>query len=290
MSHSGNIELHAGEARAILSLSGAEWLGWSIGGRSLLWTPDGVHWDRVAPVLFPVCGWTRDAEIRVDGQVYPLGLHGFAAGQTFSVVDLGADYVTFRLIDSSETRGLYPFRFILELSFRLLPTSMEVTGVVRKSGARPMPYAIGFHPGFCWPLVGGAQDEYQILFDAPESSRVPVITPTGLFSRKRRKTGHEGRELRLSEATFAREALCFLNAASKALTFEGPGGRLRVEAEGLAHILLWSRPGAPFLCIENCSGYGDPEGFTGELAAKPSMILLDAGQVCHHSVRYSFAP
>ena len=56
--------------------------------------------------------------------------------------------------------------------------------------------------------------------------------------------------------------------------------------ENFPHVVLWSRPGAPYLCIESWTGHGDPEGFAGELADKPSMIALAPGAEGRHAMRY----
>ena len=282
------IELTSGASRARISPHGAEWLAWSVDGRELLWAPDGVHWDRTAPVLFPVCGWTRGGVARVAGETFPLGLHGFAIGERFEVVGQGADHVTLRLTQSAATLAQYPFPFTLEVTYRLDDSSMEVAALIRNPGDAPMPYAFGLHPGFRWPLAGGDKAAHRLVFDAPERAEVPVIAPGGLFSQQMRPVPVEGRKLLLDEALFAREALCFLGAASEGLSFEGPEGRLRMDWEGFPHLVVWSRPGAPFLCLETWTGHGDPEGFEGDLFDKPSMITLPPGGEGRHRVRYAF--
>ena len=282
------IELQIDGARALISRQGAEWRGWEIGGRPLLWTPDGVHWDRTAPVLFPVCGWTRGGVARVAGETYPLGLHGFAKDELFEVADQGADHVTLRLTQTQATLAIYPFPFVLDVSYRLTGSGMEISGLVCNPGDTPMPYAFGLHPGFRWPLAGGDKSVHRLRFDQPERPEVPVIAPGGLFSQQFRPVPLTGSELPLEDALFAREALCFLDVASRGLSFDGPGGRLRMEWEGFPHLIVWSRPGAPFLCRESWTGHGDPEGGEGDLFDKPSMIVLPPGAQGLHRVRYAF--
>ena len=65
------------------------------------------------------------------------------------------------------------------------------------------------------------------------------------------------------------------------------GLRLRVDLEDFPHLALWARPPAPFLCIEAWTGHGDPVGFAGELADKPSMRLLPPGATARHTARFS---
>ena len=110
-----------------------------------------------------------------------------------------------------------------------------------------------------------------------------MIAPGGLFSTQTRKIPLQGRELALTPDLFE-EALCFLDARSAGLDFfarheageEKP--RLRMELENFPHVALWSRPGAPFLCLEAWTGHGDPQNFEGDVFAKPSMRALNPGE------------
>ncbi len=284
---SGVIELLAGAARARIALQGGECLHWSINEAPLLWTPDPRFWNATAPILFPVCGWTRAGRVRVDGQSFPLGLHGFAATQPFVESQRGSDFVRLELRDNAATRAQYPFAFALQIDYHLTPQSLAITARVTNSGDASMPYALGLHPGFCWPFAGSTAAGHAIVFDVAERPCVPVIAPGGLFSTQQRDVAMTGVRLPLDSDSFAREALCFLDAQSAGLRFVAPdGSALRVEMEGFRHIVLWSRPGAPFLCIENWTGYGDPVDFAGELRDKPSMLLLAPGEWREHRACY----
>ncbi len=269
------IEIACGAARAQISPFGAELKSWSVDGRPLLWPGEARTWADTAPILFPVVGWTRDGA-RVGGRRYPLGLHGFARHQDFVLRRREADSVLFALSDNARTRSQYPFAFELEAEFVLSETSLRVGLTATNRDEGPMPYALGVHPGFLWPLPGG-RGRHVVRFDHKESADVPVITPGGLFSQKTRRLDFDGKILPLTPELFV-EALCFLNAASVGLEFGAGDGRgLRAEFENFPHIALWSVPGAGFLCIEAWTGHGDPEDFAGDLFAKPSMRVLAPG-------------
>lgn len=281
------IALESGAARVTVSPRGAELQAWSVAGHDILWTPDRTVWDAVAPILFPVVGWTRGGSIKVDGRSYPLGLHGFAAKRHFAVEVKTPTSLS--LVDCSDehTRALYPFDYRLTIDFALGDETLSCTASVTNEGSRPMPYAIGFHPGFRWPLDRPAT----VTFDKAEEQSVPVITPDGLFARERRPVALEGRTLTVTRDLMAREALCFLGLRSAGLTYETGGfGRLRIEHEDFPHVALWSRPPAPYLCIESWTGHGDPDDFEGELCDKPSMGLLPPGASARHAARYTFTP
>jgi galactose mutarotase-like enzyme len=152
-----------------------------------------------------------------------------------------------------------------------------------------MPYAFGFHPGFLWPFAADAQDGHRVVFEKAEKAEVPVIAPGGLIGAASRPVPLDGRVLPLDPALFAGDALCFLDARSAGLRFEDAQGRgIAMRVENLPHLALWMRPGARYLCLEPWSGYGDPEGFEGDLFEKPGMTVLQPGQSSRHSALLTY--
>lgn len=284
------VELRCGASRALIATHGAEALSWRVGERDLLWRADPAFWDRVSPVLFPVVGWRRDGQMRVGGKTYPMGVHGFAAQCEFEIAERSDASVRMRLRDSAATRAFYPFAFEFSVTSALTDTALRLTLEVANTGAVALPYACGVHPGFCWPIAGGAREDYRIEFAEREATEVPVIAPGGLFSSERRPVAFDGLTLNVSDELFAREALCFLDARSRNVRFAGPAGAVDCAFEGFRHIALWSRPGAPFLCVEGWTGHGDPVGFVGELAEAPSMLTLAPGEARAHSATFAFSP
>ncbi len=278
------VELISGNARAHISTLGAECVAWSVSGRELLWGRETQHWDRAAPVLFPTVGWSRDGRVQIAGRSYAMQVHGFAANMRFKAVSHDAASAVFELADSEATRKHFPFAFGLRVRYALEAETLRVALEVSNPGAETLPYACGLHPGFARPLSADERSDYQIEFAEVENNEVPVITSGGLFSSERRGVPLQGRTLALDDETFRYEALCFLNARSKHVSLVGRHGAIRVEADGFRHWALWSRPGAPFVCVEAWTGYGDPEGFIGEFADKPSMEHLAPGEVRRHEV------
>jgi galactose mutarotase-like enzyme len=285
------IELVSGEARLTVAESGAEARGWRIGATELLWPGDASIWPETAPILFPVVGWTRDGA-RVGGKPYALGLHGFARRLRFVAEQVEADFVRMVVSDDEETRAVYPFPFRFAVEHRLKADTWEVALEVCNTGDGPMPYACGLHPGFNWPFGSGRREGAAIRFAQRERAEVPDIAPGGLIAPTRHAVPlREGRVLPLDEAPLAADAVCFLDAASRALAFEqADGSALEMTLDGFAHIALWTRPPAPYLCLESWTGYSDPEGFAGDLFEKPSMTALAPGASARHAALYRFQP
>jgi galactose mutarotase-like enzyme len=283
------VRLETSTSSAAIAPLGAEPREWIVEGYSLIWRGDPAWWGQQCPILFPVVGWTRNGEMRIKGRRYPLTLHGFAATRPFENLSCQGDSAVFRLRDDETTRRLYPFAFELTVEYRLTPRVFSAAFRVSNPGTQPLPYALGLHPGFAWPFAGGPEQEHSVVFDRAVSSQVPVIAPGGLFSSRRRGVPLVNGRLALSPDLFGDNALCFLDAASTSISYEnGKGQAIDVVAGDFPHVALWTRPGAPFLCIECWTGHGDPEGFDGEIFDKPSMRILNAGATGEHRVSYAW--
>jgi galactose mutarotase-like enzyme len=284
------VELIHGDARVAIAPLGAEVRSWRIAGRDLLWPGDPAIWSDISPILYPVVGWTRDGA-RVEGRQYALGLHGFARFETFAIELAGRDFARLTLTDNERTRALYPFPFALHLEYRLKPNALEMAIEVANPGGRPAPYACGLHPGFRWPLGGAGREGALVRFEKAERPEVPRIEPGGMVGATMRPIPLRGRDLPLSDALFARDALCFLNCASRSLAFiDASGASITMEYPSFQHAALWTRPGAPFICLEAWTGYSDPAGFAGDLFDKPGMRTLEPGARARHEARFVYRP
>ncbi|HVB89122.1 MAG TPA: aldose 1-epimerase family protein [Beijerinckiaceae bacterium] len=284
-----SFELICGEARARVDALGGELRRWRIGERDLLWSPQAAIWPAVSPILFPIVGRLRGDEARVRGRTMPMGVHGFAARKTFAIEQIDESCARCVLHDGRQTRMDYPFGFRLEVEYRLTAASLAIGLCVENTGDCDMPYACGLHPGFRWPFDDGAREDYRIVFEQNEGPDVPEITSEGLFTRGRWRTPIEDRILPLSSDLFSREALCFLNASSRSVLFvSNSGAAILAETEDFPHWALWSRPRAPFLCVESWTGHGDPADFVGDVFDKPSMRVLEPGARGRHRALYTF--
>ena len=286
------ITLAHGDARATIALLGAEARSWRIAGRDLLWPGDPAIWSDISPILYPVVGWTRDGEERVDGVRYPLALHGFARFETFAVETSGPDFARLTLTDNERTRAIYPFAFALALEYRLSADALAIAIEVANPGAKRAPYACGLHPGF--PLAarrGGARGRARSVRKGGAARGSAHSRRAALSERPRVRSRFSGRNLPLSDALFAHDALCFLDCNEPvARLHRRLGGVDHHGIRSFQHAALWTRPGAPFLCLEAWTGYSDPDGFTGDLFDKPGMRVLEPGERARHEARFVFRP
>ena len=284
----GEVRLATDEASLVVVSEGAEAREWRVGGRDLLWPGDPAIWPQISPILFPVVGWTRDGA-RVDGHQYALGLHGFAAAETFTLEARTSDKARFALLDNDATRSVYPFAFRFVVEYRLAGRRLEIALEIENRGSRPAPYAFGLHPGFRWPFDGASRAGCAVIFERPERAEAPVIVKGGMVAPRARPIPLKGARLDLTDELFALDALCFLEPTSRWLRFVGASGAAIEMALGdFPRAALWMRPGAPFLCLEAWTGYSDPEGFTGDLFEKPGMRVVEPGRRARCAASYTY--
>ena len=87
------------------------------------------------------------------------------------------------------------------------------------------------------------------------------------------------RRLVLTDALFQEDVLIFDQLKSRSVTYGGGGPRLRISFPDARYLGLWTKPGAPFICIEPWHGITDPQGFSGDFLQKPGVFVLRPGEV-----------
>ncbi|MGA0562123.1 aldose 1-epimerase family protein [Ancylobacter sp. VNQ12] len=248
-------------------------------GRDLLWNGDPAFWTGRAPLLFPIVGRLPGDQLVHEGVAYPMSQHGFARRRTFIVEEATSSSVRFALHADEETRKQYPFDFALTVTYTLIEATLTIEAVVSNPGTEPLPASFGFHPAFRWPLpYGGTRVEHRIVFEKAEVE--PVHRPVGgLLSAASEPNPAVDAVFAPDDAMFERDALIFLNPRSRHIRFGVPGQPgLEIAFPGMGQLGIWSKPGAPFLCIEPWSGYASPEDAPAEFTGKPGLSFVAPGQ------------
>lgn len=286
------LRIASGQLTAEIALRGAELVRLrDEAGRDLLWDGDPAFWTGRSPILFPIVGRLKDDRLTVDGVPHAMRQHGIARTARFSVVERDEAACRLRLAADAATREAFPYDFALDLAYRITGATLDITGTVHNAGAGPMPVSFGFHPAFRWPLPYGASPlDHAIVFAADEPGPIAVLKD-GLLSGETRPSPVRGRRLALEPHLFDADALVFLAPVSRAVTY-GPaeGRKLRIGFDGMPQLGIWSKPGAPFVCIEPWHGYASPADFDGDLTQKPGMTAVAPGESRSFGMQVSLTP
>ena len=260
-------------------------------GRELMTDADPAFWAGRAPLLFPIVGRLMGDKYHLDGEEYPLLQHGFARRQRFALVAQTASRAVFRLSDNDETRAVYPFAFTLDAAFTLTGATLATDITVTNTGDRDMPASFGFHPAFAWPLpFGRSRADHRIVFEKQEPAELSAIVPGGWIASESWPSPLDGRELRLTDEMFERDALVWDRIESQSLRYdggEGPG--LEIGFAGMPKLGIWTKPGARFVCIEPWHGIADRQGFDGEIWDKPGILRFAPGAARIFSMQVTLA-
>ncbi len=253
--------------QSITTRDGAEWL----------WNGDATFWAGRSPVLFPIVGKAPDDMLLINSEPHAMAQHGLARRREFSLAAASDTLCRYNLEASDETRAVYPFDFLLSVEHRLDGPALIVTAEVENRGGTAMPFGFGFHPAFVWPLPGAAGKPHVIRLDnAGEPRRQPL--EKGLLSQDRTPSPFTAGRLMLSPDLFVDDALVFPEDAGDGLTFQAENGpALAFRFENLPNLALWTKPGAPFLCIEPWHGTAAEYGGSRELKDRPYTTVLAAG-------------
>ena len=256
------------EMQAATTRDGANWL----------WNGDAAFWTGRSPVLFPIVGKAPDDTLLIDGKPHAMAQHGFARRREFRLETATPTTCRYTLDASDETRAVYPFDFRLSVEHSLDGPALTVAATVENHGDTPMPFGLGFHPAFLWPMPGANGKPHTITLDnGGEPMRQPL--DNGLLSQHRAPSPFTGGRLALHHGLFDRDALVFPEGAGDGLTYAAEGGpALAFRFEALPNLALWTKPGAPFLCIEPWHGTAAENGGSRELKDRPSTTTLGAGE------------
>ncbi len=248
-------------------------------GRDLVWNGDPAIWAGRAPLLFPIVGALAAGQYRLGARVYPLGRHGFARGRMFELLASDAHNATFRLKADEASFAVYPFRFELRVHFVVQGPGLTVTMQVQNTGDVDMPASMGYHPGFRWPLPHGqSRSAHFIQFEVDEPAPARRIDANGLLTPERHATPIVNRRLLLDDALFQDDVLIFDQVRSRSVVYGADDGpRIAIGFPDARYLGLWTKPGAPFICIEPWQGITDPEGYSGDLRDKPGIFVLAPG-------------
>ena len=253
-------------------------------GRSWLWDGDARWWGGRSPVLFPIVGRAPEDQVSIEGVRYPMGQHGLARRNEFELVAANGTSCRYELASSEQTSA-YPFEFLLALTHSVAGRAVTVTAEVSNRDTRPMPFGMGFHPAFVWPLPGAAGKVHSVTLDNGAEPEL-VRLAGGLVAPERLASPFRAGRLVLAPELFAADAMLFPEGAGTELTYAAEGGpAIRLHWENLPNLALWSKPGAPFVCLEPWHGTAAELGGSDELAERPYTVVLESGA----TARFAFS-
>ncbi len=241
--------------------------------REYIWEGNPDYWGKHSPILFPIVGTLKNNSYRFNGQNYTLPRHGFARDYEFKVISQEPEKVVFSLQENIATLAVYPFNFELQVGYTLIKNELVVSYLIKNNNQITMPFSIGGHPAFA---LKNAFTDYSLRFEK-EENLTSYSLDNDLISDKTAIVPLQQNLLPLSYALFEKDALVFKSMASKQIQLlENNVPILNFKYCDFPHFGLWTKVGAPFVCLEPWLGYADTIAANGNLIEKEGITLLEA--------------
>jgi len=252
---------------------------------NILWQKNDQIWNRFAPILFPIVGRLINDQYTLNDQSYTMRQHGFARDQVFQVIEHSEDSITLRLTDNEQTLAQYPFRFELLVKYTLYQDKLEIEHRVTNLDTAELFYSLGGHPGF---HIDGKLSEYYLDFGADYSLKQHLIT--GNYYNGKTKEIQLSRKFQLSDDLFTSDAIVIKSPPFKSIGFGKTNGPklLTLHCDTWTAVGLWTKPGAPFFCIEPWWGWADTLNSSGNMKEKEGIISLEPGTHSTHQFSIEF--
>ncbi len=264
---------------------GAELASIKKGSKEYLWQAEPPFWNRRSPVLFPIVGSVWEGKYRVGGQVYEMGQHGFARDMDFTVVSESDTEVLYRLTSNDDTLKIYPWKFVLEIAYRLHGNKLDVIWEVKNINDGDMYFQIGAHPAFYYPDYDPQNpDRGYFSFDRSEGLETIRLKEKGCVDAEARyafEIPQDGLYPLTNETFDPIDTIVLEDSQVRKVTLHRtdrtPWLSLTFDAPVVG---IWSPPkeNAPFVCIEPWYGRCDRAPFTGDYSEKDWINRLPAGE------------
>ena len=272
---------------ATILSKGAELVSLKKDGTEYMWCGDPAYWNRTAPILFPFVGSLNGKQYRYGGKTYHIGQHGFARDMEFDLVSESDTKLVMEVRETAETMEIYPFHFLLELSFELGEDGLTVGWKVKNTDEKTMYFSIGGHPAFNCPMGGrGSQSDYALRFQKEGRPLQEIVSEMigegGLVTGERTTFGLEEGYLPVTPNLFDADTIVLEDGQTDEISLCDPEGKEYVCVKFPMPIVgIWTpiEKNAPFLCIEPWCGRCDDMGYEGDLSDRRWGNELKPGQV-----------
>ena len=197
------------------------------------------------PILFPNCGKPDGGVHLFDGAAYPMEVHGFADLLPWQVKTAADDAIELTLTPNVLTKFVYPFDFRLTMRYTLAGPRAGLVLTVENTGAKTLPFSVGFHPYFGVSAVENVTFEIKAATLSENAKGEQPAAPAQITLTKKPGSADSIRLM-----TGVESPMVFRDAVS--------GHTVTVDfAEGFGNGVLWQQDAESFVCMEPWNGWAN---------------------------------
>ena len=257
-------------------------------GAKVLDSNGNIYWKRQAPILFPIVGQLKNSQTQLEGEIYEMSQHGFARNMDFEEISKTENKHHYLLKYNEETLKKYPYKFELHVIYEIIGDTLTVTYKVKNIDDKTIYFGLGGHPAFNCDYSNG---EYEIVFSENEDKIVFLKLKNGLIDTEKAQNILQDNKIYLKEDTFDNDAVIMKNLKSNKVVLQNHETNQKIlefDFTGFPYLALWSKKGAPFVCIEPWQNTSDRIDSTQIYKDKENIIelLKDKEFECKYSIKF----
>ena len=257
-------------------------------GAKVLDSNGNIYWKRQAPILFPIVGQLKNSTTQIEGNSYQMSQHGFARDMDFEEISKTETKHHYMLKNNEETLKKYPYKFELHVIYKIVEDTLIVTYQVKNMDNKTIYFGLGGHPAFNCDYSNG---EYEIVFSENEDKIVFLKLKNGLIDAEKAQNILQDNKIWLKEDTFDNDAVIMKNIKSNKVVLQNHETNQKIlefDFTGFPYLALWSKKGAPFVCIEPWQNTADRIDSIQIYKNKENIIKLkkDKEFECKYSIKF----
>ena len=243
-------------------------------GIEYLWQGNPDVWGGQSPILFPIVGTVLDDTYRYNGKEYTMTRHGIARKRDFEMKEQGENYFVVTQSWNDESLISYPFRYQLDVEFRLDGKKLTVTHIVRNADDKVMYFSIGAHPGFNCKI-----GDY-LEFEESETLVCEKIDDVHVLDGKHYPTLTDEKIFEITADVFNDDAhvLSGMKSDTVYLKSNVRNEVIKFNLGKAPYLGLWAVPAAEYVCIEPWYGINDSHEVKDDISQKRAIEKLDVNE------------
>lgn len=257
-------------------------------GAQVLDSNGNTFWKRQAPILFPIVGQLKNSKTEIEGKTYEMSQHGFARDMKFEEISKTENEHHYMLKYNEETLKKYPYKFELHVIYKIVGDALQVTYEVKNIDNKKIYFGIGGHPAFRCDYSTG---DYEIVFEQNEENIEFLKLRNGLIDTKNATNILEENKIHLTENIFDNDAIIMKNIKSNKVILQNRNTNKKIlefDFTDFPYLALWSKKGAPFVCIEPWQNTADKIDSNQIYKEKENILSIEPDEIysCKYIVKF----
>ena len=249
-----------------------------------------IYWKRHWPVLFPTVGKCKKNQTIINGRTYEMQQHGFARDMEFEPLTKLDNFHSYVFRSDNKLIDKYPYEFSLTVTYRTDGNKLTTIYKVINEGDTDMPFGIGGHPAFKINREELDKGNYYLEFEEEEDKIHFLYLVDGLIGTEYAKNILENKKIvPLNASSFSNDAIIMKGLKSNKVSLKNNEKTiLTMDFTGFPYLAVWTKPRAPFICIEPWMTTADNVNGSGVFRQKTDILLLPPKQEyeCKYTVEF----